>query len=203
MMESAVPLRYRTPRSWAKIALSDTAALLSDHAYLERKAASNALEMLNRWPEPGRPRRWVPTLAGIARDETLHLEQVTRLLEKRGAHIERLHKSDYASQLRALVRTGRGKEEIMDRLLVSALIEARSYERFDILAEECEERDMASLYKGLKMSERGHYRAFLALAGSTAPAATVKQRWNWMLDREAEIAEQQQPGPRLHSGVPR
>jgi len=82
--KAVLPLLFRTPDRWADAVLEDTPALLSDHAYLERKAASNALEMLNRWPEPVCPPGWVQTLSNVARDEAEHLSRVTRLLERRG-----------------------------------------------------------------------------------------------------------------------
>jgi tRNA-(ms[2]io[6]A)-hydroxylase len=197
----AFPLHYRTPRNWAAAALSDVNALLSDHAYLERKAASNALELLNRWPEPERPDAWERTLAGVARDETRHLEQVLRLLARRGARLQRLHRSPYANALRSLVRAGKGKQEILDRLLVSALIEARSYERFAHLADQCRERDLARFYATLAASEAGHFRVFLDLGRKVLPGE-VTQRWADLLVAEALIIARQEPGPGIHSGAP-
>ncbi|MBV9080205.1 MAG: tRNA-(ms[2]io[6]A)-hydroxylase, partial [Elusimicrobia bacterium] len=120
-MTEKLPLRSATPDAWAASALSDPIALLSDHAYLERKAASNALELLNRWPEPERPAAWTSALSSVARDEAMHLNQVIQILQKRGGHLERLHRSAYAADLRALVRRGQAKDELVDRLLVSAL----------------------------------------------------------------------------------
>ncbi|MGZ3395747.1 MAG: tRNA isopentenyl-2-thiomethyl-A-37 hydroxylase MiaE, partial [Isosphaeraceae bacterium] len=122
---SDLPLLSRTPDSWAGAVIKDLLALLNDHAYLEKKAASNALELLNRWPEPDCPPDWVSTLAAIASDETAHLSLVVRLLNRRGGRLERTHRNPYANALRALVRKGRGNEELVDRLLISALIEAR------------------------------------------------------------------------------
>src|SRR5215831_6329305 len=81
------PLKWRTPERWADGVLEDPLALLSDHAYLERKAASNALELLNRWPDPGCPPNWVRVIAGVARDEALHLDQVLKHLARRGGKL--------------------------------------------------------------------------------------------------------------------
>ena len=136
-----LPLLSRTPDDWAAMVLRDPLALLSDHAYLEKKAAANALELLNRWPEPSPPEEWTQTLASIASDEASHLNSVVRLLTERGGRLERAHRNDYARQLRQNVRKGRGHEDLLDRLLVSALIELRSCERFEVLARYCEERD--------------------------------------------------------------
>ena len=80
----ALPLASRTPDAWAAAVLEEPLALLNDHAYLEKKAASNALELLNRWPEPGCPPDWVQTLAAIASDEAAHLNAVVRLLARAG-----------------------------------------------------------------------------------------------------------------------
>src|SRR5947209_17889489 len=101
MRDSAdLPLRYLTPARWATDVLAAPLALLSDHAYLEKKAAANALELLNRWPEPRCPRIWVPTLAAIAKDEAAHLALLCRLLQRRGGRLERRRRNDYALALR-------------------------------------------------------------------------------------------------------
>src|SRR5262245_56015691 len=112
-LELELRLGCQTPDSWAVEALKDPLALLSDHVYLGKKAASNELELLNRWPEPHCPKDWVRTLAAIARDEAAHLHSVVRLLEERGGRLERLHKNPYASELRKLVRKGAGTQELV------------------------------------------------------------------------------------------
>jgi tRNA-(ms[2]io[6]A)-hydroxylase len=177
-------------------------ALLSDHAYLERKAASNALELLNRWPEPGYPEEWTTALAGIARDESMHLNTVLKLIRRRGGRLARLHRSTYAADLRQLVRRGQARDELVDRLLVSGLIEARSCERFLLLERACEDRDLQKLYASLGVSEFGHHTLFLRLAGFVRPADEVDRRWKALLASEAEIIQRQEPGPGIHSGVP-
>ncbi len=193
-------LKCRTPNSWAATALADPLALLSDHAYLEKKAASNALELVNRWPEPSCPNSWVPVLASIARDETAHLLSVSRLLEQRGGRLARLHKNSYANDLRKLVRRGCGTDELVDRLLVSSLIEARSCERFEVLSRECRDLELAQFYRTLWSSEFGHHAVFLRLAESIAEAEDVRARWQQLVDVEADVIISQTPGPRMHSG---
>jgi tRNA 2-(methylsulfanyl)-N6-isopentenyladenosine37 hydroxylase len=197
-----LPLLSRTPDDWAATVLRDPLALLSDHAYLEKKAAANALELLNRWPEPSPPEEWTQTLASIASDEASHLNNVVRLLTERGGRLERAHRNDYARQLRQNVRKGRGHEDLLDRLLVSALIELRSCERFEVLARYCEERDpvLSRFYRRLWSSEFGHYRVFLRLAERVVPPDVVEARWSEMLRIEAETIAAQAPGPRMHSG---
>lgn len=193
-------LRWHTPARWAKEAYSDVHALLSDHAYLERKAASNALDLLNRWPEPGLPVPWVDTVAAIAQDEANHLVQVLRLLAQRNGHLARNHKSDYAAGLRELVRRGRGKEELLDRVLISGLIELRSFERFELLSEHGKDPELCAFYKALAISESGHYKVYLQLGKKVLPRA-LAVRWSELLDTEAKIIQRQAPGPGIHSGV--
>jgi tRNA-(ms[2]io[6]A)-hydroxylase len=181
--------------------LRNPLALLSDHAYLERKAASNALELMNRWPEPVCPEGWVNTLAAVARDEAAHLNSVTRLLSQRGGRLERLHKNPYANDLRRLVRKGAGIQELLDRLLVSALIEARSCERFEVLSRVCQEAELGQFYRSLCGSEFGHYTVFLLLARDIVQARSVEGRWSEMVQAEALIIASQPAGPRMHSGL--
>jgi tRNA-(ms[2]io[6]A)-hydroxylase len=200
--DADLPLRYKTPTAWAAAALREPLALLNDHAHLEKKAATNALELLNRFPEPNPPENWVTAMTAVARDEVEHLAVVTRLLARRGGKLSRQHRNEYASRLRDLVRMGTGPGELVDRLMISALIEARSCERFKLLADVCEEdRELAKLYRGLWASEHGHYRTFIQLAEQIQPEKLVAKRWDEMLDAEARIIRSQSPGPRMHSGV--
>lgn len=194
-----LPLHSRTPIEWGRAALADPVALLRDHAFLEKKAAANALELMTRWPGEWTP-GWVETMTGVARDEASHLAQTVRLLARRGGRMERGHRSSYAKALRLLVRKG-GTEETLDRLLVSALIEARSCERFWVLAAAAEDTELAAFYKALFSSEMGHYKVFLKLANKVAAKAIVEARWQKMLAAEARILGEQTPGPRIHSGA--
>jgi tRNA-(ms[2]io[6]A)-hydroxylase len=196
-----LPLRYRTPPGWARAVLAEPLALLNDHAHLEKKAAANALELLNRWPEPRPPEDWVSAMTAIARDEVEHLAAVTRLLARRGGRLTRQHANPYASALHKLVRKGLGPGELIDRLMISSLIEARSCERFALLGEACDgDTELAKLYRGLWASEHGHYLSFLQLAEQILPAEVVAERWAQMLEAEAGIIASQEPGARMHSG---
>lgn len=199
--KTELPLRCVTPDEWADQALGDVLALLNDHAHLEKKAASNALELLHRWPEPTPPENWAQIMTAVARDEVSHLATVTRLICRRGGRLSKNHRNPYANALRDLVRLGDGKNELMDRLMVCALIEARSCERFQILARHCADRELARLYERLWNSEHGHFRVFLELAEGLLPRRVVQQRWDQMLDAEAKIIQQQPPGPRMHSWI--
>jgi tRNA 2-(methylsulfanyl)-N6-isopentenyladenosine37 hydroxylase len=198
-----LPLLSRTPEKWARQALADPVALLIDHAFLEKKAANNATELMTRWPgdwnSPDLIRQWVNTMTGVARDEAAHLATTTRLLAKRGGQLDRVHKNPYANALRLLVRKGSTGETI-DRLFVSALIEARSCERFSVLAEAAQDEEIAAFYRALFSSELGHYKTFLKLSAKAAPKDVVDARWRFMLEKEVEILQEQEPGPRIHSG---
>src|SRR5205809_2496729 len=114
---SQLPLRYVTPASWAADVLRRPLLLLNDHAHLEKKAATNALELLNRWPEPNPPENWVAAMTAIARDEVEHLSTVSRLLARRGGRLTKSHHNPYAAELHKLVRRGRGSQELVDRLM--------------------------------------------------------------------------------------
>lgn len=199
--EADLPLRYKTPQKWALAVLQRPLELLNDHAHLEKKAAVNALELLNRWPEPNPPENWVTAMTAVARDEVEHLALVCRILARRGGRLTRQHNNRYAADLRALVRMGQGPNEIVDRLMISALIEARSCERFFLLAQVCEDAELTKLYKGLWASEHGHYRTFIDLAEQLESEKRVAGRWDQMLGLEAQIIQKQPPGPRMHSAM--
>jgi tRNA-(ms[2]io[6]A)-hydroxylase len=156
------------------------------------------MELMTRWPGEWLP-GWVETMTGVARDEAAHLAQVTRLLLRRGGRLTRVHKNPYANELRRLVRRGEAVETI-DRLFVSALIEARSCERFAVLATAADDAELAAFYQALFTSELGHYKVFLRLATELAPSDEVDRRWMEMLQAEAAILAAQEPGPRIHSG---
>ncbi|MDA1193581.1 MAG: tRNA-(ms[2]io[6]A)-hydroxylase [Planctomycetota bacterium] len=205
------PLRFDTPAAWVATALQNPRLMLNDHAHLERKAATNALDLIGRWPYPvaadgadvdRAADRWARRLASIARDEVQHLGQVLRLLQARGGHFERVHTNPYAATLRGAVRRGEGLRELLDRLLVSALIEARSGERFQLLATQADDAELARFYAALVVSEEGHYRMFIELAGLLPGVADeIESRWSELLDVEAAAIAAAPAGSTLHGGV--
>ncbi len=210
-----LPLRYQTPPRWAAQVMADSMALLNDHAHLEKKAGANALELLNRWPleaplTNGPPTdathhaltiQWVQTMTAVAKGEVDHLGTVLRILFRRAGRFTKSHSNAYAASLRKMVRVGRGPEELLDRLIISALIEARSCERFEVLGEHCNDDELRQLYRDLANSERGHFTVFLNLARQLPGNLAVESRWDRMLDAEAATIASQPPGPRMHSGV--
>jgi tRNA-(ms[2]io[6]A)-hydroxylase len=193
-----LPLHSQTPIEWGHAVLVDPIALLTDHVFLEKKAANNAMELMTHWPSDWFP-GWVEAMTGVARDEAAHLAQVIRLLIRRGGRLDRIHKNPYANALRTLVRKG-AAAEIVDRLFVSALIELRSCERFAVLAAASDDAELAAFYGALFASEMGHYKLFLQLARKIGPKAAVEVRWEQMLAAEARILDEQPLGPRIHSG---
>jgi tRNA 2-(methylsulfanyl)-N6-isopentenyladenosine37 hydroxylase len=192
-------LRWPTPAGWADAVLADEVALLDDHAHLEREAARNALNLMTRVPRGVDPGRWTARLNGVARDEVAHLGTVLTELADRGVQLSVGHTNPYARGLRDLVRRGDAVSELVDRLLVSALIELRSCERFRLLG--ATGHVLAPLYARLEASEAGHHRLFVQLAAQADDEARVATRWVELLDAEADVARAQPPGPRLHSGV--
>jgi tRNA-(ms[2]io[6]A)-hydroxylase len=205
-------LETRTSAAWARAVLRDPVALLNDHAHLEKKAAANALDLLQRWPDDRSLKRahdeeravvgaWTGTLAAIARDEAEHLALVLAELRSRGGSLTRTHRNPYAAALRERVRSGGGPDELVDRLCVSAVIEARSCERFERLAEAAEAEGLRRLYRRLVASEAGHHRRFLELAGAV-PGGRAETRWPWWTDLEAGILSSRPFSVSMHGGEP-
>src|SRR4051812_20554437 len=98
MTSDSLPLHSQTPLAWGREVLKEPLALLADHAFLERKATNNAMELMTRWPGEWTP-GWVEIMTSVARDEAAHLAQVTRLLIRRGGKMVRFHSSPYAHEL--------------------------------------------------------------------------------------------------------
>ncbi|MFM8932753.1 MAG: tRNA isopentenyl-2-thiomethyl-A-37 hydroxylase MiaE, partial [Gemmataceae bacterium] len=192
-----LPMRTRSPLALGHIDLADPVALLNDHAFLEMKAAQNAMDLMTRWPNAWLP-GWVEALTSVARDEAAHLAQVTRVLIKRGGRLVRSHKAAYPRALRARVRNG-GGEELLDRLCVSALIEARSCERFGILRDHLPDRDLADFFGSLYESEARHHGTYVRLACHLAPREVVRERLEELARQEAEIMARGDDLPRMHS----
>jgi tRNA 2-(methylsulfanyl)-N6-isopentenyladenosine37 hydroxylase len=175
-------LRAATSPAWLEGALGALDAVLVDHAHCEKKAAANALSLLQAYPEvPGLPAQ----MARLAREEAAHLAKVLQWLERRGLALGRDRGDPYAQGLQALVRTS-ARERQLDRLLVAALIEARSCERLALLASGLAEGELKAFYAALAQSEDGHQRLFLRLAERVhGPAA--EERLDTLLDEEAAL----------------
>jgi tRNA 2-(methylsulfanyl)-N6-isopentenyladenosine37 hydroxylase len=177
-------LVLRTPTSpgWLKGALAHMDAVLVDHAHCEKKAAANALSLLQAYPDvEGLPAQ----MARLAREEAGHLARVLGWLERRGLALGRDRGDPYAQALQALVRTS-ARERQLDRLLVAALIEARSCERLGLLAAGLPEGALQAFYAELAQSEDGHQRLFVRLA-ERAHGGEAWARLDVLLDAEATV----------------
>lgn len=179
-----VILRCPTDAAWLPNALANFDRVLVDHAHCEKKAAANALSLLQSYPEiPELPM----TMARLAREESAHLARVLEFMAARGLTLTRDEGDPYAQKLQALVRTPR-EERRLDRLLVAAIIEARSCERLALLAEGLEDERLRRFYRELAQSEDGHQSLFHRLAvNAHGDAAEVEARLAFLLEREAEI----------------
>ncbi|TVQ47354.1 MAG: tRNA-(ms[2]io[6]A)-hydroxylase [Gammaproteobacteria bacterium] len=186
-----------TPAAWVTRALTELPVLLLDHAACEQKAAATALATLHRYPQHD----WlVDRMSRLAREELRHFEQVRALMQRRGVAWRALSASRYAGGLRAeLRRTEPGR--LVDTLLVGALIEARSCERFALLAPRLPE-DVGRFYAGLLASEARHFENYLALARRVADPAEIETRLGQLAVAEAGLITRPDPQFRFHSGLP-
>jgi tRNA-(ms[2]io[6]A)-hydroxylase len=181
--EGPVVLRSRTDPAWLPLALERFDQVLVDHAHCEKKAAANALSLLQSYPElPGLP----ALMARLAREESAHLARVLELMEARGLSLTKDLGDPYAQALQALVRNP-ALERKVDRLLVAAVIEARSCERLALLAGGLSDEKLARFYGELAQSEDGHQLLFFQLAARACDEETASARLSRLLDAEAEI----------------
>ena len=179
-------LKSSTDPAWAQTALSDEIALLSDHAHLERKAAGHGMSLIGWLPEQA------PAILEVVQEELEHFERVYALLSKRGAVLGPDAGNPY---VRRLMRAG--NKSLLDRVLRMGLVEARSYERFSLLAEAAS-GELAQLYADLRESEAGHHAFFLKLAYGRWPRAEVQAHWQALATLESEIVADLEWGPRIH-----
>jgi len=192
-------LAAATPAEWIEAARTHIPDLLLDHANCELKAASTALGFLYRYPErAGLAQR----MSRLAREELRHFEQVRSIMLDMGVVFERLSASRYAGELRAAVRPEE-PHKIMDLLLIGALIEARSCERFAQLAPQLPAQ-LGKFYSGLLASEARHFEHYIAFAHSESGAGpeTIAQRLDELRQLEARLITEPDAQFRFHSGVP-
>jgi tRNA-(ms[2]io[6]A)-hydroxylase len=191
MLSLAAP----TQPSWTARALAGLDELLVDHAHCEKKAAGMAVSLIFRYAQ-----RFflLEPLSRLAREELAHFEEVLRLLEVRGIPFRSLRASPYAGRLRRCLR-GTEPGRLVDVLLCSALIEARSCERFKLLAEAVADTELAGFYRGLLVAEARHHQIYVELALQAAPAPAVRARLRELAAREAEILASVPPRARMHA----
>lgn len=186
-----------TPRAWVDWALQHPDTLLIDHANCEKKAASTALNLMYRYVEH---HDLLHKLSRLAREELRHFEQVIAIMKARGIDYPQIAASRYAGELRKQVRT-QEPGRLVDTLLVGAIIEARSCERFAALAPVLDEQ-LADFYGSLLKSESRHFLDYLKLARKLAAPGEVEQRLPLLLQAERELIESADQEFRFHSGVP-
>jgi tRNA-(ms[2]io[6]A)-hydroxylase len=190
-------LYCETPRAWVEWALENPDILLIDHANCEKKAASTALNLMYRYVEHY---RLLDRLSRLAREELRHFEQVIAMMRERGIAYPQLTAARYAGELRGDVRPNE-PGRLVDTLLVGAIIEARSCERFAALAPELDAQ-LAAFYRSLLRSESRHFADYLKLAEEVSSPAEVARRLPPLLDRERHLIESPDDAFRFHSGVP-
>jgi tRNA-(ms[2]io[6]A)-hydroxylase len=188
-------LQAPTNDGWIEVASGNITAVLIDHAHCERKAALNGMNMIMRYPERDELVREMITLI---EEETAHFKLIVGELYARGISLTRDAGSRYAKDLSAHIRKNE-PERLLDSLLVDCLIEARSCERFTLLArEETIAEDLRGVYHSLMASEEGHYLSFVELAKLYFPKETVARRLDELAAAEAAIVRSLTNEPRMH-----
>ncbi len=190
-------LELPTDPRWINIAEKNIGDILVDHAYCEQKAASSCISLIMLYPER---EKLVEILTPVVAEEWSHFERVLEELKKRGYSLGRQRKDEYVEALTKLtIKGGNRDQQLVERLLINALIEARSCERFKILWKNIPDEGLSKFYYELMVSEAVHYKNFLQLAKEYLPEEYVNKRWKEILKQEAGIiATLEVKGDRLH-----
>lgn len=190
-------LKLPTDPRWVNLAEKSIEEILTDHAYCEQKATSTGISLIQTFSEKT---ELVEALIPIVDEEWGHFRLVLEQLNKRGLKLGKQRKDEYVNQLLKQLKKGSSREDyLLDKLLFSALIEARSCERFKLLSLNINDEELRTFYKKLMISEAGHYRLFLDLALLYIPKEKVMKRWDEYLTVEAEIMKNLElRGDRVH-----
>ncbi len=190
-------LELPTDPRWVNIAEKNIEDILVDHAYCEQKAASSCISLIIQYPEK---EKMVAMLTPVVAEEWAHFERVLEQLNKRGYKLGFPRKDEYAEALfKITVKGGNRDQQLVERLLMNALIEARSCERFKLLWKNIGDEELSVFYYELMVSEAGHYKNFLQLAREYMPEDYVTKRWNELLEQEAAIMKSLDVrGDRMH-----
>ena len=190
-------LKLPTDPRWVNIAEKNIEDILADHAWCEQKAASSGISLIVRYSDC---KRLVDEVSPVVAEEWGHFRKVLREMEKRGCDLNLKRKDEYVVKLTQVKRNGGSRmEQLIEELLVFALIEARSCERFRLLSLQISDPKLKDFYHEFMVSEAGHYTMFLELANYYMPADYVKKRWEEYLLAEAEIiANLEIRGDRMH-----
>lgn len=189
-------LKLPTDPRWVNIVAMNIDEILTDHAYCEQKAASTAISLIVTFPEYP---ELVEEMVALAREEMGHFKMVHDRILARGKTLGRYRKDDYVIALmKFFPKGGSRKDQLVHRLLYAALIEARSCERFRLLSENLEDRELAAFYQKLMVSEAGHYTLFLNFARTYGDRKVVDRKWQELLDYEAELMKGLSKGETIH-----
>lgn len=190
-------LKLPTDPRWVNLAEMELEEILTDHAYCEQKAATSCISLIQMYPDR---EALVKGLAPIVTEEWGHFRLVLLELERRNLKLGYQRKDEYVNELLKFEKKGGSREDrLLEKLLICALIEARSCERFRLLSIGLNEDDLKEFYHKFMVSEAGHYRLFIDLAKAYFPEEIVKKRWQEYLEKEAEILQNLElRGDRMH-----
>ena len=178
-------LKLKTDPRWVTIVESNIEEILTDHAWCEQKAATNVITMITYNSEH---EELVTELLKIAKEEIEHFQLVHNIIKERGLTLGRERKDHYVNELfKFLKKDGSRNDAFVDRLLFSAMIEARSCERFKVLSQNIQDKELANFYRELMISEAGHYTTFLGFARKYSEKVDVDKRWAEWLEFEGEL----------------
>ena len=186
--KTILKLQLPTDPLWVKnVVESNIAEILTDHAYCEQKAASNAITLIIQNPEMD---DLVQEMARLVQEEMDHFKRVHDIILRRGYVLGKERKDDYVGELVKFMKKGGSRsQQRVDRLLFSAMIEARSCERFKVLSEHINDTELAAFYHELMVSEATHYATFIRLAKKYADGIDVDKRWAEYLAYEAQVIQ--------------
>lgn len=184
---SILGLKLPTDPRWVNLAAISLEEVLTDHAFCEQKAATSCISLIQRYPDK---EKLVEELAPIVTEEWGHFRQVLAEMKKRGFTLGKQRKDDYVNALMLFQQKGGSPADVLlDRLLIFALIEARSCERFRLLSEGLQDKYLQQFYYKFMVSEAGHYRLFIDLANEYLPEDKVKARWQQWLAYEGDMIQ--------------
>ena len=193
-------LQLPTDPFWVKnVVESNIEEILTDHAYCEQKAATNAITLIIQNPNIS---ELVTEMAELAKEEMDHFKRVHDIILQRGYTLGLERKDNYVNELIKFLKRGGGEakrtESMVDRLLLAAMIEARSCERFKVLSEHVEDKELAEFYHELMISEATHYTMFIKLARKYGVGIDVEKRWQEWLDYEGKVIQNYGKGETIH-----
>lgn len=195
--KTILKLQLPTDPTWVKnVVESNIEELLTDHAFCEQKAASNAITLIVQNPNLS---DLVQEMIALAQEEMEHFKRVHQLITDRGYLLGTERKDNYVRELQKFIVKGGGRTaQLVDRLLFSAMIEARSCERFKVLSENINDPELAEFYHELMISEATHYSMFIRLAKKYCEGIDVDKRWKEYLAHEAIVIQNYGKQERIH-----